>query len=155
RTDNEASKHIHVVAMEIVNGTQSGITADATSVTRSVLGGSTQELQIVFQNILNSQENPAESAAAHQRRQSLTMGRDGGSHALHNVVEIVQAVVDDGLAETLEAADIESDVVINHEDAARSMGASITNVIQDSFEGVGMKVAAPHFDNRAKAAIVS
>ena len=52
------------------------------------------------------------------------MLRDRRRHPLHEVVEIVQAGLDDRVAQRLEARDVEGDVVVDQEDrlARRACG---------------------------------
>src|SRR5271166_2337839 len=78
---------------------------------------------------------------------------NGGGHALYEVVELVEAGVDDGVAERFEAVDVEGDVVVDEEDGARAVALRVADVVEDSVEGVGEEVAAAHFDDGAEAAV--
>ncbi len=46
------------------------------------------------------------------------------------------------------------DVVVYQEDGPGSAVACIAYVTQDAFKGIRVKVAAPHFDDRAETAVV-
>ena len=54
------------------------------------------------------------------------MRRDGRGHRLHEVVEFVQASLDNRLTESFEAPNVEHDVVVNEKDGARASGLRIT-----------------------------
>src|ERR1700758_589080 len=82
------------------------------------------------------------------------MRRDGRGHRLHEVVEFVQASLDNRLTESFEAPNVEHDVVVNEKDGARVSGLRISNVVEDTLECVGMEIAATHFDDRAETAII-
>ena len=81
------------------------------------------------------------------------MGGDGRGHRLHQVVDVVEAGVDDGLAQRLEPPDVQRDVVVHQEDRPRPVLAGIAEVGQDAVEGEGVEVAPAHLDDRAEAAI--
>ena len=57
-----------------------------------------QECKILIDDILDTQEHVAESGAPHQRGQVIARGRDGGRHALNDVVDVGEPGVDDRLA---------------------------------------------------------
>ena len=119
----------------------------------SFLAAAFRKCEIVLQNVFDPEKDVAESRLAHQRRQRLAMHRDGRGHRLHGVDDVVQAGIDDGLAERLEALDVEADVVVDDENGAGAVVAGVANVGQHAVEGVSMKVAAAHLDDGAEAAI--
>ena len=85
-----------------------------------VLGARLEEREIVVEHVLDAEEHVAESGAAHQRRQRRAVLGERRGHRLDDVVDVVQAAVDDRLAERLEAADVERDVVVDEEDRLRA-----------------------------------
>ncbi len=151
--DDESADDIHFVLVQVVNRAQGGIAGLASSLAKFVLGRGLQELEIVFENVFDAEKHITESRSPHQRRQRIAMHRDGRCHRLHGVDNVVQAGIDDGLAERLKALDVEADVVVDDEDGAGAVIAGVANVGQDAIECVGVKVAAAHLDDGAEAAI--
>jgi hypothetical protein len=82
---------------------------------------SLQEFQVVFENVFDPKKNVAESGAPHQRGESLSVIGDGGSHGLHKVIDLVQPGGNDGLAQSLEAAHVQSNVVVDQENSPRAV----------------------------------
>src|SRR5215475_16067200 len=66
---------------------------------------------------------------------------------------MVQASVDDGLAECCKAPDVEGDIIVDEEDRTGAMVARVADVRQHPVQGVRMKVATAHRDDRAEAAV--
>src|SRR5215467_11900582 len=99
--------------MQVVDGLHRGVAVVVSIGAVCVLGCCTQEGEITFQYVFNSQKNVAEAGLAHERRQRFTVSRDGGSHGLDKVVKIIQAGVDDGSTQRLKAADIQGDIVVH------------------------------------------
>src|SRR5581483_12501804 len=85
-------------------------------VPQDVFRAGAQKLEIVFENVLDSQKDILESRLAHQRRNRLTMISNRRRHSLDDVLDIVQAGSNDGFAQLFEAVDVERDVVIDEKD---------------------------------------
>ena len=119
-----------------------------------VLGGGAEEFEIVVEDVLDAEENVAEAGAAHERRQGFTVAGDGRGHGLDEVVELVEPGVDDGFAQGLEAAHVESDVVVDEENSAGAVTAGVADVVEHAIERIGVEVAAAHFNDGAEAAVV-
>src|SRR5215472_6242600 len=49
---------------------------------------------------------------------------------------------------------IEGDVVVYQKDGTRSMISGITDVLEHTVKGIGIKVSAPHFYDRAETAVI-
>src|SRR5713101_3487664 len=120
---------------------------------RVLLGGA-QELEITFQDVFDSQKNVAESRPAHEWCECLTIRGNGGSHGLDKVVQLVQPSLDDGMAELFETTHVERNVVVHQENGTGAVVSGVSDVSQDAFESVGVKVAAAHFNDRAETAVV-
>src|SRR5262249_12011012 len=78
---------------------------------------------------------------------------NGRGHPLDEVLNVVQAGLDDRPAKRLKTVDVEGDVVIDHEKCLGSVLAGVADVGQDSVERIGMEVAPTHRDDRAETAI--
>src|SRR5437762_10183799 len=81
------------------------------------------------------------------------MIRYRGSHRLDGVVDVVQAGIDDRLAQRLEAFHVEHDVVVYDKDRSRASIVSVANVGDHAIERVSEEVAPAHLDDRTEAAI--
>src|SRR5690349_4768290 len=81
------------------------------------------------------------------------MHGSGRGHRLDGVVNIVESGIDDGLAKRLETLDGEADVVINNKDGLRATVARVSDICEHAVEGVGMEVAASHFDDGTESTI--
>ena len=66
---------------------------------------------------------------------------------------MVQPCVYDRLAERFESAHVEGDVVIDQEDGSGAVFRSIAYVRQHPIERIGVKLPAPHRDNRAETTV--
>ena len=58
------------------------------------------------------------------------------------------------MAQLFEPVYVEGNVVVYEEDCPGSAVAGIANVTQHAFKRVRVKVAAPHFDDRAETAVI-
>src|SRR5689334_14109470 len=117
-----------------------------------VFRGGAQELEIAFQYVFDPQKNVTESRFAHQRSKSFAMGGNGRGHGLDKVVQLVQPSIDNGMAQRLETMYVERNVVVYQENGTGAVVSRVSDISQDAFESVGMKVASAHFDDRAEAA---
>ena len=75
-------------------------------------------------------------------------------HRLHEILDIVEPGVDNRLAQLREAADVERDVVVDQKDGPGAAASRIGDVGDHALDGIDVKVAAAHLDDRAEAAIV-
>src|SRR5258708_773956 len=119
-----------------------------------VFRGGAQELEIAFQYVFDPQKNVTESRLVHQGSKCLTMGGNGRGHGLDKVVQLVQTSVDDGMAKGLETMYVERNVVVHQENGTGTVVSCVSDVSQDAFESVGVKVASAHFDDRAETTVV-
>ena len=119
----------------------------------SVLGTRLEEREVLLDHVLDAQEDVAEPGLLHQRHQRFAVRGERRSHALDDVVEIVQPSVDDAAAQRFEARDVDGDVVVDEEDDARAAAPRISDVLEHAREWEAVEVASPHFDDRAEAAI--
>ena len=126
------------------------LSAPAPGVFRSRL----QEIEIAFEDVLDPEKDVAESGALHQRRKRRPVLRKRRSHRLHDILDVVEPAIDDGLAEQLEAAYVERDVVVDEEDGPCAAASRIDDVGNHPLDRVDVKVAAAHLDDRAEAAVV-
>src|SRR5262245_38332711 len=78
---------------------------------------------------------------------------NGRSHCLDGVVDGIQPGVGDGLAQRFKTGHVQGDVVINDENGAGSVLASVADIGKHAIEGKRVKVPAAHLDNRAEAAV--
>ena len=78
-----------------------------------------QERQVLVQHVLDPEEHVPKSGAPHRRRQSSPADAIAG-HPLDDVVDVVEAGGDDGIAQRLEPRDVQRDVVVDDEDRARA-----------------------------------
>src|SRR5215813_5004193 len=75
--DNKTTDDIHLVAAQRGEGFEAGVTGLSAIFTLQVLGGGAQEVQVGLQDILNAEENVAETRSPHQRHESLAVVGDG------------------------------------------------------------------------------
>src|SRR5262249_40872296 len=150
---DQPAYHVHLVAMQIVNGLECGIAGGLTLLSGTILGAGAQELEIVFQDVLDAEKYVLEAGLPHPRGQGLAMISDRRSHTLDEVLDVVQAGLDDGPAQGFEALGIEGNVVVHQEDGFGAMIPRIADVGQNTIKRIGMEVAPTHGDYRAKAAI--
>ena len=81
------------------------------------------------------------------------MRRDWRRHSLHDVIDVVEAGLDDRAAQGFEPRDINRDVVVDEEDDARAPVPRIADVVDHPGNREAVKIAAPHLDDRAEAAV--
>src|ERR1700737_1932290 len=124
------------------------------TVSLRVFRGGAQELEIAVQYVFDPQKNVTESRLAHQGSKCFAMGGNGRGHGLDKVVQLVQPNVDDGMAESLETMHVERNVVVHQENGTGAVVSRVSDVSQDAFESVGVKVASAHFDDRAETTVV-
>ena len=109
--------------MERVDGRNRGVADPAPAFALGVLGRRAQEREILVEDVLDAEEDVAEAGAAHERRERGAVARDRRGHRLDDVVDVVQAGVDDRAAQCFEARDVERDVVVDEKDGARAAAA--------------------------------
>ncbi len=78
---------------------------------------------------------------------------DRRRHRLHHVLDVVEARLDDRVAQRLEAAHVERDVVVHDEHRAGPVLARVADVGDHPLEPAAVEVAAAHRDDRAEAAV--
>src|SRR5258708_14755493 len=66
----------------------------------------------------------------------------------------MQSRSNDGFTQRFKAFNVQRDVVVDQENGSSPMVAGVANVGQHAVERVSVKIAAAHFDDRTKAAIV-
>src|SRR5215469_4082753 len=137
----------------MVDGLERRIAGGLALLARAILGAGAEELQIVFEDVLDAQKYVLEAGLTHQRSQGFPVIGDGRGHPLDEVLQVVQPGLDDRPAERLKTVDVEGDVVIDHEKCLGSVLAGVADVGQDPVERIGMEVAPTHSDDRAEAAI--
>ena len=150
---DEAAHHEHPVPVDVLDRRRRGVAQGLAVRVQSVLGPGAEEAEIVVQDVFDPEEDVAEARPAHERRQCGAVSGDGRRHGLHEVVEVVEAGVDDGAAERLEPPDVQRDVVVHQENRPRPMIAGVADVRQDPVEGEGVEVAAAHLDYRTEATV--
>src|SRR5215471_18985904 len=133
---DQPAHHVDLVAMEVVDSTDGGIAGVLTVLAGAILGAGAQELQIVLQNILDAQENVLEARAAHQGSQGLAVVGDGGSHALDEVLNVVQTSVDNRPAQRLKTVNVKGNVVVHHEDGLGAMPPRVADIGKYAVERV-------------------
>src|SRR5690349_9193719 len=120
--------------MDVFDGLHCGVPNVLTFCAHNVLGTGPQELKVFFKDVLNSQEHILESRFSHQRSKCFTVVRDGRSHPLNDIFDVVQTSSDNGLAQLFETMNIQRDVVIDQEDGLCAMLASVANIREHSIE---------------------
>ena len=132
---------------------QRGVAGRAAVLVPAILRVGLQEAEVIRQDVLDSQEHVAKAGAPHLGRERLAVIGDRRGHRLHHVLDLLQARLDDRLAERLEALDVERDVVVDDEDRARAVVARVLDVGEHALEAAAVEVAAAHGDDRAEAAV--
>ena len=99
-----------------------------------------QEDEIVVEDVFDPEEHVAKPRTPHQRRQRISAGRDRRRHALDQVVNAMQARIDDRVTERLEPIDVERDVVVDEEDAAGAAVTRVADVVDDALDGKRKKL---------------
>src|SRR5215468_8521873 len=153
--DNEPADHIHAVTVQNVNGFQRGISRGNSTGFLRVLGTGSQELKILFVHVLDAEEHVAKPGPSHERRQLGAVIGDSRRHSLHIIIEMVQAVPNDRLAQAFKSLDVQGNIVVYEKYRARAMALRISYILKHAFERELVKIASSHFDNRTKAAIES
>jgi len=102
-----------------------------------------QKLQVPLVDALHPQKDPVESRFSHLVHQPLARGyaRGGG---LGLVAEVSEPGIDDGLAEPLQSAGVEGDVVIRKENRARPVGLGVLNVLDHPLQREAAEASAVH-----------
>src|SRR5689334_11318830 len=139
--------------MDVLDRLQRGIADFLAAIPQNILGVGAQELEIVFENVLNSQKYILESSLSHQWSQGLSMIGNGRGHALNKVFDVVQFGLNDRLAEFFKAVNVERNVVVHQKDRLRSMRLGVSDVGQDPIEYVSVEIPPAHLDDGAEAAI--
>src|ERR1700730_11619537 len=121
---------------------------------RGIFGRGSQELQISLKNVFDPEKNIAEPGPTHERSQRLSVVRNTRGHCLYEIVELVETSRNDGFAQRLETMHVEHDIVVNQENGAGAVVARVANVGNYVLEGVGVEVAAAHFDDRAENDVI-
>ena len=152
--DDQPADDEQSVPMEVLDRLRRRVAGSAAVLAAGVLRRGFEEREILVEDVFDAEEHVAEARAAHQRRKRRAMLRDGRRHRLDDVIQVVEAAVDDRATERLEPLDIERDVVVDEEDRARAVPACVGDVGQDAIDAVDMKVPAAHLDDRAEAAVV-
>ena len=65
------------------------------------------------------------------------MRRDRRRHPLHDVIDVVQAGLDDRAAQRFEPRDVDRNVVVDEEDDARAAAPRVADVVEDA--GIGKR----------------
>src|SRR5271154_2801779 len=152
--EEQSPTHKHLVAADVIDSSQGSVAGVLAVRALGVLGGGFQEFQIAFENVFDAEKDVAESGAPHERGESFAMVSDGGSHGLHKVINLVEAGGNDGLAQGLEAVDVQCNVVVDQKNGSGAVVAGVANVGQHAVERVSMKITAAHLDDGAETAIV-
>src|ERR1700730_807837 len=121
---------------------------------RGIFCRGSQELQVSLKNVFDPQKNIAEPGPTHERSQRFPVVRNTRGHGLYEIIELVEASRNDGFAQRLETMHVEHDIVVNQEDGAGSVVARVANVGNHALEGIGVEVAAAHFDDGAETAVI-
>jgi aspartate racemase len=101
--NDQSADHIHLVAMQVIDGFGGGVSGVVAVGAFGILGGATQKFQVPFQDILDAEKYTAETGSSHQRGEGFAVVCDSGGHGLHEVINLVQPGSDDGYAQRLEA----------------------------------------------------
>src|SRR5439155_10456882 len=112
-----------------------------------------EELQIVFEDVLNPEKDVAKPRLAHKRRKRIAMIRYRRRHCLHGVVDIVETRVDDRLAQRFEALHVQDNVVIHDKDRSCAAIVRVSNISDYAIERVSEEVPPAHLDDRTETAI--
>ena len=80
------------------------------------LADALRKARSVGQHVLDAEEHVAEPGAPHQRRERGAVLGERRRHRLDDVVGVVEAALDDRLAQPLEPPHVERDVVVHQED---------------------------------------
>ena len=140
--------------MQDVDGVECGVADALSRSTRGpILRAGFQEGKVLLQHVLDAKEHVAEAGLLHQRRERGAVTGEGRRHALHDVVDVVEAGLDDGAAQCLEPWYVDRDVVVDEEDGAGAAVASVGDVGDHARDGEAVEVAAAHFDDRAETAV--
>src|SRR6266478_8379437 len=150
---DQSADHIHLVLMNYLDRLDGGVRRVTTAPPAAVLRAGAQEVEVALQDILDPEEHVAEARLTHHGGEARTMTGNSRRHRLHDVLEAVEARIDDGAAQRFEPSDIERDVVVDQEDGLRPMGPRIADVSQDPIEGIRVEIAPAHLDDRAEAAV--
>ena len=152
--DDQSAHHVHTVPVEDVDRALRRVAGRLPVFALLVLRGGPEELQVALEHVLDAEEHVAEPGRLHERGQPVPVVGDRRGHALNEVVDVLQAAIDDAAADRLEATHVDRDVVVHDEDRARPPGARVPDVVEHAVDGPGVEVAAAHLDDRAEAAVV-
>src|ERR1700729_1153120 len=135
--NDQSADDKHLVAVQVVDGFEGGVSGVLAVRTLRVLGGGPEEFKIALQDVFDAEEDIAESGPSHQRRESFAVVRNRRRHGLYKVIEFVQPGGNNGLAQGLESMHIQRNVVVDEEDGSSAVVARVANVVQHAIERVG------------------
>jgi hypothetical protein len=151
--DDQAADDEQPGTMQVCNRFYGGIPHTAAMISSSVLRAGLQEVEIVFENIFDTEEDIPKPCAFHQGCQRCAMLGERGGHCLDEILDIVEPGVDDRRAQGFKPMYVERDVVVDQEDCACAVAPRVRNVGEHPIDRKYMKVAAAHFDDRAETAV--
>src|SRR5687768_12300792 len=126
--------------MEVLNRLDGGVTCDGVASPR-IFRSRLEEIEVALENILDAEEVIPESGALHQGCQRLAMLRKRRRHPLYEVLDVVEAGVDNRLAQQSEAAYVERDVVVDQEDGPGAVASRIGDVGDYALDRIDVKIA--------------
>ena len=74
--DDQPAYNVHLIAMDVLDGLQCCVPDLLAFGSQRILRTCAQELEIIFENILNSQKHIAKSRPSHQRSQRFALVRN-------------------------------------------------------------------------------
>src|SRR5687767_8798790 len=133
--------------MQMRDGLDGGVSDGAAVLSSSVFRAGLEELEIAFENILDTQKHVPKSGALHQRRQRPTMLGERRRHRLNEILDVVEPGVDDRMAQRFEPMYVESNVVVDQKDRACAQASRIRDVGEHSLDWIHMEITSAHFDD--------
>src|SRR5262245_52714548 len=152
---NQSANYIHDILMYVIDCFQGSITSFLSILTLRVLLACSQELQIIFQDVFDSQEYVAKACLAHERRKRVPVISNRGRHGLNRIVDIVESGIDDCLTQSFKAFHVQYNIVVHDKDCPGPAIVRITNVGNDTVKRISEKIPAAHFNYRTKTAVES
>jgi len=126
--DDQSANDVEAVPVQMLDRFGRRMADDSPVVAARVLRGRPQERQVLVEDIFDAEEDIAESRASHEGRQRGAVLGEGRSHRLHDVLEIVEAVVYQRFAQRFEAPNVERDVVVDEKDRLGAVPTGVGDV---------------------------
>jgi|GEM_PF-4350661 len=132
--ENQPAYDEHLIAVQVVDGFERGIPNLFSMFALRVFRRGIEEGKVAFEDVLDAEKHVSKAGLPHKRRERVSVICDGRRHTLDEIIQVVEAGIDDGSAQLLEAPNIERDVVVYQKNGFRTVVACVAYVGQNPVE---------------------